>query len=291
MTERSRRTAMTAKTGLEKTISNSLIKQYQPCPELQGLLAKNKGKFKVPIIAEMLQAIPWECQRYLIERYGEFFPEVEGSIFNPIAKEWFSARPAAAMHGRYSLINDLKGMLKLWGFHDFYEQHKDVLAVNMNDELFTQLNVYYCLDEAFESHINRTHEKASKKKVLSGVSIKAYVSADPRPEMTAMTAKTFFLSSMLNLQLKWMLELMDLAYIDGSMGAGLDSEEYEKFQNLHQAINVPTVDALIDNLEMFPPHVSNESTTALRFLLKNAENEITQKVRAGRQNVLRKKGN
>jgi len=83
---------------------------------------------------------------------------------------------------------------------------------------------------------------------------------------------------------------MDLAYMDGSMGVALDSEEYEKFQNLHQAINVSSVDELIDILEMFPPHTSKESTIALRLLLKNAENEITQKILMGRQNVMRKRG-
>ncbi len=276
--------------GVEKKISRSLIKRYQPCPELQNLLVKNKGKFNVPIIADMLQAIPWECQRYLVDRYGKYIPEVESSIFNVIAREWFAARAAAARHGRYALISDLKGMLKDWGFHDFYEQHNNLLAVNVNDELFNQLNIYYCLDETFESHINRFHEKAPKKKAPTGVSIRADVSEDSRPEMIATTAKTFFFASMLNLQLKWMLELMDLAYLDGSMGVALDSEEYEKFQNLHQAINVSTVDELIDILEMFPPHTSKESTIALRLLLKNAETEITQKILMGRQNVMRKRG-
>jgi len=275
--------------SLGKKISQVLIKRYQPCPELQNLLAKYKGNFKVPIIAEMMQAIPWECQRYLVDRYGEYIPKVESSMFNVIAKEWFSTRASAAGHGRYALINDLKGMLKEWGFHDFYEQHRNVLAVNMNDELFIQLNIYYCLDEALESHINRSHEKVQKK-AHKGVSIMADVSGDPRPEMIATTAKTFFFASMLNLQLKWMLELMDLAYMDGSMGAGLDSEEYEKFRNLNQAITVSTVDELIDILEMFPPHASKESTTALRLLLKNAENEITQKISLGKQNVIRKRG-
>jgi hypothetical protein len=275
--------------SLENKISRSLIKRYQPCPELQNLLVKNKGKFNVPIIADMLQAIPWECQRYLVDRYGKYIPEIESSIFNVIAREWFAARAAAAGHGRYALISDLKGMLKEWGFHDFYEQHNNLLAVNVNDELFNQLNIYYCLDETFESHINRSHEKAPKKKAPKGVSIRADVSEDSRPEMIATTAKTFFFASMLNLQLKWMLELMDLAYLDGSMGVALDSEEYEKFQNLHQAINVSTVDELIDILEMFPPHTSKESTIALRLLLKNAETEITQKILMGRQNIMRKR--
>jgi len=276
--------------SLRKKISQSLIKRYQPCPELQNLLAKNKGKFNVPIIADMLQAIPWACQRYLVDRYGKYIPEVESSIFNVIAREWFAARTAAAGHGRYALISDLKGMLKEWGFHDFYEQHNNLLAVNVNDELFNQLNIYYCLDETFESHINRSHEKAPQKKAPKSVSIRADVSEDSRPEMIATTTKTFFFASMLNLQLKWMLELMDLAYMDGSMGVALDSEEYEKFQNLHQAITVSTVDELIDILEMFPPHTSKESTIALRLLLKNAENEITQKILMGRQNVMRKRG-
>jgi hypothetical protein len=275
--------------NLKKKISRSLIKCYQPCPELQSLLAKNKGKFRVPIIAEMLQAVPWECQRYLIDSYGDQMLEVESGMFASIAAEWFSVRQAGPGHGRYSLINDLKSLLKRWGFHDFYEQHKEALAVNMNDELFNQLNIYYCLEEAFESHLNRHHEKGPQKKSHKGVRIQADISGDPRPGMIATTAKTFFFASMLNLQLKWMLELMDLAYIDGSMGAGLDSEEYEMFSNLHQAVNVPTVDELIDILEMFPQHASKESMTALRFLLKNAENEIKQKVSAGRRNVTRKR--
>jgi len=267
--------------NLGKKISRSLIKCYQPCPELQSLLAKNKGKFSVPIISEMLKAIPWECQRYLVSAFGENILSVEKDIFDPIAGKWFSASASGPGLGRYAMINDLKCMLKEWGFHNFYEQHKDVLAVNMNDELFSQLNVYYCLEETFESHINRHVEKRTKKKALR----------DPRPEMMATTAKTFFLSSMLNLQLKWMLELMDLAYNDGSMGASLDSEEYEMFRNLHQAVNVPTVDELMDIMDMFPPHASQESMTALRFLLKNAEDEIRHKISRERRNVARKRRN
>ncbi len=281
---------MPVKEILVKKISRSLIKCYQPSPELQSLLAKSKGKFKTAIISEMLQAVPWECQRYLIDRYGENIQGVEAEMFNTIASEWFSARRTAPAHGRYALINDFKDMLKTWGFHDFYERHKETLAVNINDELFNQLNIYYCLEETFESHINRHHEKGRQKKRNDGVSMKADVSADPRPEMIATTAKTYFLAAMLNLQLKWMLELMDLAYIDGSMGAGLDSEEYEMFRDLNQAIDIPPVDDLIDILEMFPPHASMESMTALRMLLKNAEKEIKQKVRMGRRNVARKRG-
>jgi len=276
---------MPATDSLARKISRSLVRRYQPCPELQSMFAKNKGRFKTPILADMLQALPWECQRHLVNAYGENIPMVEYGIFDPIAKKWFSSAASGTGHGRYALINDLKGLLRDWGFHDFYERHRDVLAVNMNDELFSQLNAYYCLEEVFESQINLRIESGAQKKSRRV----ARASRDPRPEMIATTARTFFFASMFNLQLKWMLELMDLAYNDGSMGAGLDSEEYEMFHNLYQAVGIPSVDELMDTLDMFPPHASKESMTALRLLLKNAEDEIRLKVRLGRRNVARKK--
>ncbi len=82
---------------------------------------------------------------------------------------------------------------------------------------------------------------------------------------------------------------MDLAYLDGSMRASLDSEEYENFNKMHQAVNLSTVDELVDMIEMFPPHTSKESIAALRDLLKDTDNEIMQKVMKEKKKILTKK--
>ncbi len=62
---------MTAYEGLEQSIRQATRKKYNPCPELSDFLERERGSFKVPLIAEMLQAIPRESQKDLIGRYGD----------------------------------------------------------------------------------------------------------------------------------------------------------------------------------------------------------------------------
>jgi hypothetical protein len=112
----------------------------------------------------------------------------------------------------------------------------------------------------------------------NGTRISADAVRDTKLAMISETAKTFFISAILNIQLKWMLALMDLAYLDGSMRASLDSEEYENFKKMHQAVNLSSVDELVDMIEMFPPHTSKESISALRELLKDTDDEIMLKI-------------
>ncbi len=170
----------------------------------------------------------------------------------------------------------MKALLKKWGFLAFYDRHKLTLSVNMNDVLFNQLNIFYCLDEMCESKMNDIHERPAHKVAdLCGLTNGI---GDPKLSMIEAAEKTFFLSAMLNLQLKWLFELIDLSYLDGTMKASLDSEERERFEKMHQTLNLSTVDELMDIIEMFPQHASKESTAALRVLLKNADNEITQLV-------------
>lgn len=277
---------MASKDSLEKSIRYSLLKRYQPCPELQKFLANNRNKLKVPVMSEMLEAIPWECQRYFVGRYEDEIPKVEKSLFDEIAADWFTDRLPKPVLGRYELIYDLKSLLKDWGFHDFYEKNKDKLAVNMNDELFSQLNIYFCLDEVLESQINRIQARPAKKSA-GRIGTGSDHSEDPKISMIAAAQKTFFFASMLNLQLKWMLDIMELAYLDGSMKASLDSEEYENFSKMQQAVHFPSVDECVDIMELFPPQASVESTAALRLLLKNVENEIMQKVGKEKQKILK----
>jgi hypothetical protein len=266
---------MASKSSPQLTIRNALKKRHRPCRETRNFLAKNR--LKIPIIADMLQALPCVSQKDLLNRYGRHIPQVEKGLFDDIAGEWFSSGPTKTVHGRYILIDDLKEMLVAWGFHAFYEKHKKKLPINVNDELIDKLNIYYCLDELFESQVNKAHETALIKKV-KGTRISADAVRDTKLAMISETAKTFFISAILNIQLKWMLALMDLAYLDGSMRASLDSEEYENFKKMHQAVNLSSVDELVDMIEMFPPHTSKESISALRELLKDTDAEIMEKI-------------
>jgi len=277
---------MASKGSPQLTIRNIIKKRHRPCRETRNFLAKNR--LKIPLIADMLQALPCVSQKDLLSRYGRQIPLVEKGLFDDIAGEWFSAGPAKAVPGRYTLIDDLKEMLTAWGFHAFYEKHKKKLSVNVNDELIDKLNIYYCLDELFESQVNKAHETALTKKV-KGTRISADAVKDTKLAMISETAKTFFISAILNIQLKWMLELMDLAYLDGSMRASLDSEEYENFKRMNQAVNLSSVDELVDMIEMFPPHTSKESISALRELLKDTDDEIMQKIGKEKKKLFGKK--
>lgn len=277
---------MASKSGMEPKIRNILKKRSRPCRETRNFLAKNS--LKMPIIADMLQALPCTAQQDLLGRYDRHIPQVEKKLFDAVAGEWFSSGPGKAVHGRYTLIDDLKGMLVEWGFHSFYEKHKKKLSINANDELIDKLNIYYCLDELFESQVNKAHETPLKRKA-KGTRISADAVKDKKLAMISETAKTFFISAILNIQLKWMLELMDLAYLDGSMRASLDSEEYENFKKMHQAVNLSTVDELVDMIEMFPPHTSQESITALRELLRDTDGEIMQKIGKEKKKLLGKR--
>ena len=277
---------MASKGSPQLAIRNTLKRRHRPCRETKNFLAKNR--LKIPIIADMLQALPCVSQKDLLTRYGRHIPQVEKELFDDIAGEWFSSGPTKAVHVRYILIDDLKEMLTSWGFHAFYEKHKKKLSVNVHDELIDKLNIYYCLDELFESQVNKTHETALTKKV-KGTRISADAVRDTKLAMISETAKTFFISAILNIQLKWMLELMDLAYLDGSMRASLDSEEYENFKKMHQAVNLSSVDELVDMIEMFPPHTSKESISALRELLRDTDDEIMQKIEKEKKKLFAKR--
>jgi len=277
---------MALKGKREQTIRNAIRKRSISCRETRNFLAGNK--LRTPLIADMLRSVPCEVQRDLLARYGSHIPQVGKKLFDDVAGEWFAVSRTKAGYDKYRIIDDLKQMLTEWGFHTFYEKHKKRLSFNVSDELIDTLNIYFCLDELFESQINRAHETPvagrSGRMGISGGAVR-----DSKLVMLAETSKTFFIAAILNIQLKWMLGLMDLAYLDGSMRASLDSEEYENFNNMHQAVSLSSIDELVDMLEMFPPHASRESVSALRVILKDMDERITQIIEKERKRLLKKR--
>ncbi len=185
---------MASKISPKQTIGKILKKRHRPCRETKIFLAKNR--LKMPIIADMLQTLPCVSQKDLLGRYSRHISQVEKGLFDNVAGEWFSASHARTVPSRYTLIEDLKEMLTEWGFHAFYEKHKKKLSVNVNDELIDKLNIYYCLDELFESQMNMSHETPLTRKV-KGACICADALKDAKLAMISETAKTFFIAAII----------------------------------------------------------------------------------------------